>query len=354
MLLELGNSDLFCWAWNRIYLKANGRVPCWCNSGEVHTLNNFTLNKDFVADIVNGPSMRQMRLMINGVGLPYISECRKCCCLTVQNQSADQRYLDSETSTETKGNASSAILYMKHVEKVRNWPIGSIDQISEIQIEPSLPCNLSCPGCPQRDKEKLLKSEGPPYILDIALFQKMINDSLKHNVTINRIQYCGKGEPTLNKNLPLMIKYAYDHKIPQSMDTNATHELKDEYLLLDRINCSIDGSDEQSYLTYRRGGDFQKAINFMTTAAQVKASTGSNCQIRWKYILFDTTEDEHKLDKAQELAKKIGIDQLDFVITSCGAYDGSVKPTSRFKILDNLRNYINNNRIFDNTIASRS
>lgn len=352
MLLNIVSSDLYCWAWDRVYLKANGRIPCWCNAGEPHTIASYNIGRDFVNDVVNSSEFRDMRLKTHGYNLEYVSECKKCCCLVRQGFKSDRRYSDSEISTETKEKAFSVMRYLEHVSKTRNWSLGSIDRISEIQVEPSLPCNLSCPGCPQRDKPKLLKSEGPPYILGYDIFSKMLADCAKQDVAIAKIQYCGKGEPTLNKSLPEMIKLADSYKIGQSMDTNATHEFKQEYLLLNKINCSIDGSDEQSYNTYRRGGDFNKAIGFMTQAASQKGS--SKCKIRWKYILFNTTESVYKLNRAQEIAKDIGIDELDFVITSCGAYDNSVRPTENMKNLKVLQEYIDNNRIFDNTIASRA
>lgn len=354
MLLDLGQSNLYCWAWNRIYLKANGRVPCWCDFGEPHTLSKFTIGKDFVLDITNGPKMREMRLTINGIGREYIPECKKCCCFVIQDLPTNRRYSDSKIATDAKENASSAMRYLRHIEQIRNWPLGSIDNISEIQVEPSLPCNLHCPGCPQRDKPKLLKSEGPPYLLDPTLFNKMVDDCKKHEVTIQRIQYCGKGEPTLNKSLPSMIAYAHKHGIYQSMDTNSTHEFKDEYLLLNRMNCSIDGSDKESYNTYRRGGNFDKALEFMARATTRNKELGTNCKIRWKYILFNTTESISQLNRAQEIANQLGIDELDFVITSCGAYDGSVKPTSEFKEISLLTRYIETHKIFNNTVASRA
>jgi len=138
------------------------------------------------------------------------------------------------------------------------------------------------------------------------------------------------------------------------MDTNATQQFHDEYLHLDKMNCSIDGSTPESYATYRRGGDWQTVINFMRTAAARKRAIGSTCEIRWKYILFKTTESPALLDEAQKLAKELGITTLDFVITSCGAADGSVKPPQVMNTIKAVNDYLRERQIFPNAIASRS
>lgn len=354
MLLPILPSEMYCWAWNRIYIKANGRIPCWCNSGESHTLSKFDHSLNFIDDIVNSENARRMRVSIHGLGQEYISECSKCCCLSIQGQIADQRYIDSEDAEEAKGEAFSVMSHLKHTQATRGWPLGSISHINEIQVEPSLPCNLTCPGCPQRNKSALLASEGPPYTLDLSLFKKMLDDCNEASVSINRLHYCGKGEPTLCKNLEEMIAYAYSQSIKQSIDTNSNQPFKDAYLMLDRLNCSIDGSTSESYVKYRRGGDFAKAIRFMTDAVKRKQETNSNLTVRWKYILFDTTEDTEQLNQAQEIAKQIGIDELDFVITACGAYDRSVRPPLRMNTTRAIEQYLSSNKIFSKVVFSRS
>lgn len=355
MLLPIINHKLHCWAWNRIYVKANGRVPCWCDSGETHTIvdNNF-MESDFITDIVNSKEMRKMRLDILEKNQYYINECENCCCLLSSGGKQHKRYDDSQLANNIQQQSDMAYKMLKRVNATRKWPFGSIDKISEIQLEPSFPCNLRCPGCIHGYHKSPLTTEKPPYIFPYEWFKHMIDCCKLNNVEINRIQYCGKGEPTLNKSLPDMIKYAHSNNIWQSMDTNSNQEFNDAYLFLDRINCSIDGSDEKSYSTYRRNGNWNKAIAFMRTAANRKLETKSKCIVRWKYILFDTTESIDQLNQAQKIAQEIGIDELDFVITACGAYDLSVTKSQKMSQIATVENYIKENRIFKNTVVSRS
>lgn len=354
MLLPALEHTLYCWAWNRIYIKANGRIPCWCDSGEIHTINhNSFIDSDFITDIVNSVEMRKMRLSILS-NSHYIKECNNCCCLITAGERKFKRYRDSEQANDVQQQAAAAYKMLKRVNVSRGWEFGSIDKISEIQLEPSFPCNLRCPGCIHGINKTPLVTEKPPYLFPIEWFKHMLNCAKQHNVEIKRIQYCGKGEPTLNKELPEMIKYAHNNSIVQSMDTNSNQDFNDAYLLLDKINCSIDGSSKESYATYRRNGNWDKAISFMRKAVARKKETNAMCKIRWKYILFNTTESIDQLNNAQQLAKDIGVDELDLVITTCGAFDSSVLPPQNMNNIETVRKYISNNKIFNSTIVSRS
>jgi hypothetical protein len=125
--------------------------------------------------------------------------------------------------------------------------------------------------------------------------------------------------------------------------------------LCGQINCSIDGSTPEAYSTYRLRGRFDPAIRFMENAVSAKNVTGAvNCKIRWKYILFDTTESNELLNRAQQMAKDIGIDELDFVITTVGAFNKTVNPATRFKTMDQFNKYLMENPIFQGAMVSRS
>jgi sulfatase maturation enzyme AslB (radical SAM superfamily) len=355
MLLPLVKQTLYCWAWNRIYVKANGRVPCWCDAGEPHTVIHKDLsNCDFITDIVNSIEMRRLRLTIIRDAHPYIQECDRCCCLLRQDQTRNKRYLDSDVAENVSHQAKQALQELRKTARLRGWDLGSIDRISEIQLEPSFPCNLRCPGCLHGWHPEPLKSEVPPYLLPLDWFTRIVDSIVEHAVRLERIAFVGRGEPTLNKSFPQMLNYARANlpRLTMSMDTNSTQPFKTEYLLMTWINCSIDGSTKESYDTYRRGGDFSSAIEFMRQAATKKKQLGRDCKIRWKYILFSTNSEKRLLDKAQEMAKEIGVDELDFVITACGAADGSILPFPT--TVAEMTNYINNNKIFHNTIVSRS
>lgn len=269
------------------------------------------------------------------------------------DQGQHHRFADKEfVNTAEKSN--NAIDIINRVEKKRKWLKGSIDRIAEIQLEPSFPCNLRCPGCLQGIHENPLSTEPAPYMFPYEWFERMIDSIVMNQVRLNRLVFVGRGEPTLNAKLPDMVSYART-TIPgltMSMDTNANQPFKNEYLNLNWINCSIDGPDQASYSKYRRNGRFDKTIEFMRSGVRSKNESKSTCKIKWKYILFNTNDTDEHLRLAQELASDIGIDELHFIITHCGSFDNKITPSARFKSINDLRAYIENNVIFDKVICS--
>jgi len=354
----LHSQDKYCWAWNRVYVKANGRIPCWCDSGETHTIIHKQFAEvDFIRDIVNSDEMLEMRNKVILSGKNYIKECGTCCCMVDKTRGKHSRYSDAEAPNSLQDmKAQKAVEILNRVHRQRKWPLGSIDRISEIQLEPSFPCNLKCPGCLQGFHEDPMSTEVGPYVFPYAWFEQMVGSIINNNIKLNRIVYVGRGEPTLNNRLPDMIKYARRQmpNLTMSMDTNSNQPFKQEYLFLNWINCSIDGSDQESYGKYRRGGQFNKALEFMRAGAELKRSLDASCKIKWKYILFDTNDSDECLNRAQKIAVNLGIDELDFIITHCGAHDQSVNPSPRFKTIQQLNAYIKSNPIFQKILGSHA
>jgi hypothetical protein len=354
----VGLSKYHCWAWNRIYVKSNGRVPCWCDSGEPHTILKYDyLKNDFVIDILNSPQMRDMRLTIMQSNSLYIPECASCCCLLTQGEPKNKRYKDSPIEMTATNKSLKALRDLNRVSlQRRSWPHGSIDTIQEMQIEPSFPCNLRCVGCLHGILSDPLSTEEMPFIMPYQMFTNIIDSINDHAVRLQRIAFVGRGEPTLNKRFGDIVSYARANipDVIMGMDTNSTQQFKDDYLQLSWINCSIDGSEKEAYDTYRRKGDFHAALSFMAQAATAKKRLQRSCKIRWKYILFNTTEDIALLDKAQKIALELDIDELNFIITDHAASDGSVLPPQVMNNIQIVNNYIINHQIFPRTLVSRA
>jgi wyosine [tRNA(Phe)-imidazoG37] synthetase (radical SAM superfamily) len=330
----------YCWAWDRIYIKSNSRVPCWCDSGERHTIIQKDLTKhDFVHEILNSPEMIKMRLTVLDQQKDYIKECKTCCCMLRSDRAMYFKHV-TKPAKDLSTKIKNALNHISRVHDRRNWDYGSIDIVDEIQIEPCFPCNLRCPGCLHGIVAKPLDWEQPPYLLPLSSFQRMVDSILYNKITVHRISFVGRGEPTLNPKFPEMIKYVKDLSIYTTMDTNANQPFKEEYKYLTWINCSIDGSTSQSYSSYRRGGKFEKCLQFM------EDGVNQGAQIRWKYILFDSTDSYDLMSKALELAQKIGIKELRFIITCVGAKDKSTAPSKKNK--NEIQQFIDSQRIFQN------
>src|SRR5882672_5810150 len=120
-----------------------------------------------------------------------------------------------------------------------------------ISIEPTTSCNLRCPECPSG----LRAFTRPTGMMKKELFESIVNQLPQLSYMIFYFQ----GEPYLHTELLDMVKYASKKKIYTATSTNA-HFLSNEGAKrtvesgLDRLIISIDGTEQETYQSYRVGG----------------------------------------------------------------------------------------------------
>jgi radical SAM protein with 4Fe4S-binding SPASM domain len=176
-----------------------------------------------------------------------------------------------------------------------------------ISFEPTTSCNLRCPECPS-GLRSFTRNTGK---LSEELFQKTI-DELKDRLTY--LTFYFQGEPYLHQGFLSMVKYASERKIYTATSTNA-HYLKDDIAKktvesgLDRLIISIDGTTQETYQSYRIGGNLEKVIE------------GTKNILKWKKILKSNTPhvifqflvvkpNEHQIGEVYALAKELGVDEV--------------------------------------------
>ncbi len=185
---------------------------------------------------------------------------------------------------------------------VKGFPIS-------LSIEPTTACNLACPECPSGLKQ-FTRPEGN---LKQDFYKKIINQVSQKTFFLNLYF---QGEPFINPAFLAMVSYARDKKMYTSTSTNA-HFLNDDIAQktiksgLNRLTISIDGTTQESYESYRKNGNLNKVI------------TGTKTIIKWKkelksktpYIIFQflvVKPNEHQIEDAKKLAKKLGVDEIRF------------------------------------------
>jgi radical SAM protein with 4Fe4S-binding SPASM domain len=176
-----------------------------------------------------------------------------------------------------------------------------------LSIEPTTACNLRCPECPSG----LRSFTRPTGALDMALFQKIINETQLH---LQYLTFYFQGEPYLNPQFLDMVKYATERKIYTSTSTNA-HYLNDENAKktiesgLDRLIISIDGTSQSVYEQYRVGGQLNKVIEGTKNIVKWKKALKSSTP----FIIFQflvVKPNEHQIQEVQQLADELDIDEL--------------------------------------------
>jgi Predicted Fe-S oxidoreductases len=179
-----------------------------------------------------------------------------------------------------------------------------------ISVEPANFCNLHCPECPVGKRQN---SQFAKHRMEFDLFKKLI-DELKPTL-LHTIFYF-QGEPLLSRQLSEMIQYAHDAKIYTSTSTNAqllNKEMAERLIRsgLDKLIISIDGSTQETYETYRVGGNLQRAIEGAKQLAELKKQLNAvNPFVEIQCLLLSSNE--HQIQEMKKLAKELGADKLTF------------------------------------------
>jgi radical SAM protein with 4Fe4S-binding SPASM domain len=178
-----------------------------------------------------------------------------------------------------------------------------------ISIEPTTSCNLRCPECPSGKRE----FTRPTGMLQKSFFKDTIDELYKE--TMYLIFYF-QGEPYLNPDFLEMVSYASSKKMYTATSTNA-HFLDDANARktvesgLDRLIISIDGTTQDTYQQYRIGGNLKKVMegaeNIIKWKKQLRSKTP---HVIFQFLVVQPNQ--HQIKEVEELAKKIGVDEVLF------------------------------------------
>ena len=176
-----------------------------------------------------------------------------------------------------------------------------------IAIEPTTSCNLRCPECPSglRDFTR------PTGMLDEKFFRETIDQLASHLLYLT---FYFQGEPFLNPKFLDMVKYAAAKKIFTSTSTNA-HYFDDSVAKrtiesgLDRLIISIDGTTQETYSSYRIGGELEKVIEGTKKIIQWKKEMRSSTpQVIFQFLVVKPNE--HQVEDVKRLAEELGVDEV--------------------------------------------
>lgn len=175
-------------------------------------------------------------------------------------------------------------------------------------IEPTTKCNLKCPECPS-GMRLLSREKGD---LTLGDFKKRLDSISSH---ISYLTLYLQGEPFLNKDLPLMIKYASQLKIFTCLSTNGhfLNKKNCEEIIragLKKIIISLDGTNQRTYEQYRQNGNFEIVTEGIKTLVETRnALKKANPLIVIQFIVFRSNE--HEIGDIKKLGKSIGVDKVE-------------------------------------------
>lgn len=176
-----------------------------------------------------------------------------------------------------------------------------------LAIEPTTSCNLRCPECPSG----LRAFSRPTGMLDEGFFRKTIDELHRH---LSYLIFYFQGEPYLHPGFLDMVGYASAKGIYTATSTNGHYLTKETARKtvesgLDRLIISIDGTTQEVYQQYRKGGKLERVLHGAQNVVHAKHELHS----RTPYVIFQflvVRPNEHQVEEVHRLADELGIDEV--------------------------------------------
>lgn len=192
------------------------------------------------------------------------------------------------------------------LKKLDNYP-------PYLQIEPSSICNYRCVFCYQTDSTFSSRSSGMMGRMNLETFKKTVDLAENH---IQFLSLASRGEPTLCKELPEMLKYSAGKFLNLKLNTNAsmlTEEISHAILRSDvrTVVFSADAAEEPEYSRLRVGGNLDKVLANIKRFEEIRRSTYPTAKILTRVSGVHVDESQN-LDKMISLWGEL-VDQIAFV-----------------------------------------
>lgn len=172
-------------------------------------------------------------------------------------------------------------------------------------IDPINICNLHCPLCPT-GRGLLARPRGRMALQDM----RRIVDQIAPYAY--RIELYNWGEPLLHPHIVDMIRYASDKRIAVGLSSNL-NRLEPEtarHLVesgLSQLVVSIDGSSQETYAAYRRGGQLDRVLANLRLLIETRRQAGSHRPfVIWRMLVGK--HNEHDVEAVRQLAREMGVD----------------------------------------------
>lgn len=193
-------------------------------------------------------------------------------------------------------------------------------------------CNLNCVMCGRND------AYFKPTVFDINWIDKF--DHILDRV--EEVTLMGWGEPTVHPEFALMLEKINKYPVRKYFCTNGMKlgELTEEIFKnkVDIVAISIDGSDEATNNSIRRGSDFQKIIESLKNIVSEKRKR----KLQYPYMNFVFTamkSNLHQIPDMVRLACDVGLDEVKVVYLT--AFGENMMKESLYNCKEEVRQYFN-------------
>ena len=275
------------WPWSTMVLLCDGRLVCGCADPYGRRVLGDARSST-VSAVWTGLQAHSLRVDLNAGGSKFCGDC-------------------------------PLKLPLKKDEAPPQRDLAVAPLPSRLYVECTAACNISCDQacCAPETGISRTRQAG---MLDFDLFRRVVDEA---GPSLVRIDFFNYGEAFLHKRAIEMCEYIKT-KFPHIYlytSTNGLAFTEDQVRRLvrsgiDEVTFSIDGATAESYVKYRRRGDFSKALKNLRSATDEKGSFRRDIPvINWRYILFTHNDSDEEMQRASTLAADIGVDRLCWELT---------------------------------------
>ena len=275
------------WPWSTMVLLCDGRLVCGCADPYGRRVLGDTRTETVTA-VWTGPRAHALRTDLNAGGSKFCGDCPL------------KLPLKKDEAPPQRDPVVSALP-------------------NRLYIECTAACNISCDQACCAPETGITRTR-QAGMLDFEVFRRVVDEA---GPSLVRIDFFNYGEAFLHKRAVEMCEYIkgrFPH-IYLYTSTNGLAFTEEQVRRLirsgiDEVTFSIDGATPESYVKYRRRGDFAKALRNLRLAADEKRAIGSDVPvINWRYILFIHNDSDEEMQRARATAADIGVDRLCWELT---------------------------------------
>ncbi|MCE5324695.1 SPASM domain-containing protein [bacterium] len=133
------------------------------------------------------------------------------------------------------------------------------------------------------------------------------------------VSFSLRGDAFTNPEVFDMIRYCHDHNIGSEVPSNLSYKFSDSDLMkiidskLDHLIVAVDGTTQEVYEKYRRGGKLNWVLDNSRRLIELKKKVGSHTPLmECKFVVF--RHNKHQYDDAKQLSQEIGFDRFSSVL----------------------------------------
>ena len=178
-------------------------------------------------------------------------------------------------------------------------PVPEDLKIHQLDLEIHGACNYKCDMCPQAwgRERTFLKS------MPLDLFKKIVDDAMQYD--LKSVSLHGSGEPTLNRNMPEMVRYAKQLGVKVVSFTNGLRLTPDlsRALLdaeLDLLRVSAIGYDDEAYSKWMHPKSFQTVRDNVKYFVDLRDELQASTDVHMYHLVTDLERQEEEIQIYQK------------------------------------------------------